>query len=195
MLSVDDCFGMGRSAYNEGDYYHTVMWMEQVLKQLDAGEEATTTKSQVLDYLSYAVFQLGDLHRALELTRRLVSLDPSHERAGGNLRYFEQLLEEEREKMLSNQTEAELATPEGIYERPVDYLPERDVYESLCRGEGVKLVRCVSGGSGCQSCVPGLWLWAHSFRESVLHFVGTFLSISPSFSRHILSLTWVFSEV
>ncbi|XP_035146793.1 prolyl 4-hydroxylase subunit alpha-2 isoform X6 [Callithrix jacchus] len=140
MLSVDDCFGMGRSAYNEGDYYHTVMWMEQVLKQLDAGEEATTTKSQVLDYLSYAVFQLGDLHRALELTRRLVSLDPSHERAGGNLRYFEQLLEEEREKMLSNQTEAELATPEGIYERPVDYLPERDVYESLCRGEGVKLL-------------------------------------------------------
>ncbi|XP_030895537.1 prolyl 4-hydroxylase subunit alpha-2 [Leptonychotes weddellii] len=140
MLSVDDCFGMGRSAYNEGDYYHTVLWMEQVLKQLDAGEEATIAKAEVLDYLSYAVFQLGDLHRALELTRRLLSLDPSHERAGGNLRYFERLLEEEREKMLSNQTEAGLATQESIYERPVDYLPERDVYESLCRGEGVKLL-------------------------------------------------------
>lgn len=71
---MDDCFGMGRSAYNEGDYYHTVLWMEQVLKQLDAGEEATTSKAQVLDYLSYAVFQLGDLHRAVELTRRLLSL-------------------------------------------------------------------------------------------------------------------------
>ncbi|XP_065729400.1 prolyl 4-hydroxylase subunit alpha-2 isoform X3 [Phocoena phocoena] len=140
VLSVDDCFGMGRSAYNEGDYYHTVLWMEQVLKQLDAGEEATTSKAQVLDYLSYAVFQLGDLHRALELTRRLLSLDPSHERAGGNLRYFERLLEEEREKMLLNHTEAELAPQEGIYERPVDYLPERDIYESLCRGEGVKLL-------------------------------------------------------
>ncbi|MEJ1272929.1 procollagen-proline 2-oxoglutarate 4-dioxygenase (proline 4-hydroxylase) alpha II polypeptide [Cricetulus griseus] len=139
MLSVDDCFGMGRSAYNEGDYYHTVLWMEQVLKQLDAGEEATITKSLVLDYLSYAVFQLGDLHRAVELTRRLLSLDPSHERAGGNLRYFERLLEEEREKSLFNQTEAGLATQENVYERPVDYLPERDVYESLCRGEGVKL--------------------------------------------------------
>ncbi|XP_068391942.1 prolyl 4-hydroxylase subunit alpha-2 isoform X5 [Eschrichtius robustus] len=139
VLSVDDCFGMGRSAYNEADYYHTVLWMEQVLKQLDAGEEATTSKAQVLDYLSYAVFQLGDLHRALELTRRLLSLDPSHERAGGNLRYFERLLEEEREKMLLNHTEAELAPQEGIYERPVDYLPERDIYESLCRGEGVKL--------------------------------------------------------
>ncbi|OBS80190.1 hypothetical protein A6R68_21610 [Neotoma lepida] len=139
MLSVDDCFGMGRSAYNEGDYYHTVLWMEQVLKQLDAGEEATITKSLVLDYLSYAVFQLGDLHRAVELTRRLLSLDPSHERAGGNLRYFERLLEGEREKPLFNQTEAGLATQENLYERPMDYLPERDVYESLCRGEGIKL--------------------------------------------------------
>lgn len=73
-MSADDCFGMGRSAYNEGDYYHTVLWMEQVLKQLDAGEEAVTTKAQVLDYLSYAVFQLGDVRRALELTRRLLSL-------------------------------------------------------------------------------------------------------------------------
>lgn len=41
--------------------------------------------------------------------------------------------------MLSNHTEAGPSTPGGIYERPVDYLPERDVYESLCRGEGVKL--------------------------------------------------------
>lgn len=71
----------------------------------------------------------------------LLFLDPSHERAGGNLRYFERLLEEEREKPLSNQTEAGLATQENFYDRPMDYLPERDVYESLCRGEGVKLVR------------------------------------------------------
>ncbi|XP_012369757.1 prolyl 4-hydroxylase subunit alpha-2 [Octodon degus] len=138
-LSVDDCFGMGRSAYSDGDYYHTVLWMEQVLKQLDAGEEASVAKSEVLDYLSYAVFQLGDLHRALELTRRLLSLDPSHERAGGNLRYFERLLEEERGKPLSNQTDAVLAAQEGVYDRPGDYLPEREVYESLCRGEGIKL--------------------------------------------------------
>lgn len=52
--------------------------------------------------------------------------------------------------MVSNQTRAEQATQDSIYERPVDYLPERDVYESLCRGEGVKLVRPV-GGSGAQA--------------------------------------------
>lgn len=77
----------------------------------------------------------------------LLFLDPSHERAGGNLRYFERLLEEEREKQSLNQTEAVLATQGGLYERPVDYLPERDVYESLCRGEGVKLVSCGGGHS------------------------------------------------
>ena len=51
------------------------------------------------------------------------------------------MLEEERGKSLSNQTDAGLATQENLYERPTDYLPERDGYESLCRGEGVKLLR------------------------------------------------------
>lgn len=73
-MTLDDCFGMGKTAYNEGDYYHTVLWMQQSLKQHDEGEDATITKVEILDYLSYAVFQLGDLHRAVELTRRLISL-------------------------------------------------------------------------------------------------------------------------
>uniref|UniRef100_G3VJB9 procollagen-proline 4-dioxygenase n=1 Tax=Sarcophilus harrisii TaxID=9305 RepID=G3VJB9_SARHA len=139
-LSADDSFGMGKTAYNDGDYYHTVLWMQQALKQHDDGEDAVTSKVEILDYLSYAVFQLGDIHRAVELTRRLISLDSSHERAGGNLRYFEKLLEEERlGKRLNKTSETQPATQGGIYERPPDYLPERDVYEALCRGEGIKL--------------------------------------------------------
>lgn len=73
-LTVGDCFGMGKIAYNDGDYYHTVLWMEQALKQHDEGEDTTVSKVEILDYLSYAVFQFGDLHRAMELTRRLISL-------------------------------------------------------------------------------------------------------------------------
>ncbi|KAM4748197.1 prolyl 4-hydroxylase subunit alpha-2 isoform 2-T2 [Rhinophrynus dorsalis] len=140
-LSADDCFGMGKIAYNDGDYYHTVLWMQQALKLLDEGEEATISKVMVLDYLSYTVFQLGDLHRAVELTRRLLALDSSHERAGGNLRYFEKLLaKEQEEKKLNKTTVAEAPTAHsGVYARPLDYLPERDTYEALCRGEGVKM--------------------------------------------------------
>nr|XP_014350780.1 PREDICTED: prolyl 4-hydroxylase subunit alpha-2 isoform X2 [Latimeria chalumnae] len=144
-LTVDDCFDMGKTAYNEGDYYHTVLWMQQALKQLEEGEDAVITKVEILDYLSYSVFQMGDLLRAIELTRRLIAIEPSHERAGGNLHYFEVLLEKERQEKAAAKTPTneessnELSLKSGIYERPVDYLPERDTYEALCRGEGVKM--------------------------------------------------------
>ncbi|KAJ8408773.1 hypothetical protein AAFF_G00245910 [Aldrovandia affinis] len=141
LLTVDDCYDMGKTAYNEGDHYHSVLWMQQSLRQVDAGEDATVTKSDILDYLSYSVYQMGDLPRAIELTRRLVAVDPSHQRAGGNLRYFEKLLAKEmreQEKTTSDPV-SERPIELGTYERPVDYLPERETYEALCRGEGVQM--------------------------------------------------------
>lgn len=74
LLTVDDCYDMGKTAYNDADYYHAVLWMQQSLKQLDAGEDAVVSKADILDYLSYSVYQLGDLPRAIELTRRLVAI-------------------------------------------------------------------------------------------------------------------------
>ncbi|XP_023659248.1 prolyl 4-hydroxylase subunit alpha-2 isoform X2 [Paramormyrops kingsleyae] len=140
-LTVDDCYDMGKTAYNDVDYYHSVLWMQQALRQLDAGEEALVSKADVLDYLSYSVYQMGDLQRAVELTRRLVALDPSHQRAGGNLHYFEKLLQKElreSERAKPNPSE-ERPIQLGTYDRPLDYLPERETYEALCRGEGIKL--------------------------------------------------------
>uniref|UniRef100_A0A4W5KZR6 procollagen-proline 4-dioxygenase n=1 Tax=Hucho hucho TaxID=62062 RepID=A0A4W5KZR6_9TELE len=67
--------------------------------------------------------------------------DSSHQRAGGNLRYFEKLLSKQLNEL--NQEGQEPATEEpiqlGTYKRPNDYLPEREIYEALCRGEGVKM--------------------------------------------------------
>lgn len=74
ILTVDDCFDMGKTAYNDADYYHAVLWMQQALKQLDDGEEAVISKVEILDYLSYSVYQMEDLPRAIELTRRLVAI-------------------------------------------------------------------------------------------------------------------------
>ncbi|XP_067280828.1 prolyl 4-hydroxylase subunit alpha-2 isoform X2 [Pseudorasbora parva] len=143
LLTVDDCFDMGKLAYNENDYYHAVLWMQQALRQMDSGEDAKTLKADILDYLSYSVYQMGDLPRAIELTRRLVAIDPSHQRAGGNLRYFEQLLSKELRDMGRSQQEPADERPIQLdtYERPKDYLPEREVYEALCRGEGIKMTQ------------------------------------------------------
>uniref|UniRef100_A0A673K9Y6 Prolyl 4-hydroxylase subunit alpha-1 n=1 Tax=Sinocyclocheilus rhinocerous TaxID=307959 RepID=A0A673K9Y6_9TELE len=70
-LTVEDCFELGKVAYSEADYYHTELWMAQALKQLDEGEETSVDIVTVLDYLSYSVYQQGELERALEQTKRL----------------------------------------------------------------------------------------------------------------------------
>uniref|UniRef100_A0A8C7ZKD3 procollagen-proline 4-dioxygenase n=1 Tax=Oryzias sinensis TaxID=183150 RepID=A0A8C7ZKD3_9TELE len=140
VLTVDDCFDMGKTAYNDADYYHAVLWFQQALKQLDDGEEAAVSKADILDYLSYSVYQMGDLPRAIELTRRLVAIDPNHQRAGGNLRYFEQLLMKQlKESNQDYQPPSEEPIQLGTYTRPKDHLPERETYEALCRGEGLQL--------------------------------------------------------
>uniref|UniRef100_A0AAY4BZR4 procollagen-proline 4-dioxygenase n=1 Tax=Denticeps clupeoides TaxID=299321 RepID=A0AAY4BZR4_9TELE len=73
-LTVEDCFELGRIAYSESDYRHTEVWMAQALKQLDEGEESSVEPVMVLDYLSYSVYQQGELERALDFTRRLLEL-------------------------------------------------------------------------------------------------------------------------
>uniref|UniRef100_A0A8C1TQM6 procollagen-proline 4-dioxygenase n=1 Tax=Cyprinus carpio TaxID=7962 RepID=A0A8C1TQM6_CYPCA len=79
-MTVADCFELGKIAYSEADYYHTELWMAQALTQLDEGEESTIEKVTVMDYLNYAIYQQGELERALELTKRMLKLDPLPER-------------------------------------------------------------------------------------------------------------------
>ncbi|XP_068113761.1 prolyl 4-hydroxylase subunit alpha-1 isoform X2 [Hyperolius riggenbachi] len=135
-LTAEDCFELGKVAYTEADYYHTELWMEQALRQVDAGEETSLDRVLVLDYLGYAVYQQGDLEKALKLTRRLLELDPEHQRGNGNLKYFEYIMAKEANKTGSAESASLLPTRKG---RPKDHLPERQKYEMLCRGEGVKM--------------------------------------------------------
>ncbi|KAF0038462.1 hypothetical protein F2P81_008946 [Scophthalmus maximus] len=151
LLTVDDCFDMGKTAYNDADYYHAVLWMQQSLKQLDAGEEAEVSKADILDYLSYSVYQMGDLPRAIELTRRLVAIEPSHQRAGGNLRYYERLLFKQlNEQNQTYQPPSEEPIQLGTYSRPQDHLPEREAYEALCRGEGLQMTEARRSRLSCR---------------------------------------------
>ncbi|KAG7520030.1 prolyl 4-hydroxylase subunit alpha-1 isoform X1 [Solea senegalensis] len=145
-MTVEDCYELGKIAYSEADYYHTELWMAQALKQLDQGEESTLDKVTVLDYLSYAIYQQGEIERALDYTKRLLELDPEHQRAKGNLKYFEFQLEKQKK---AEEEEAEKQKERGKREtsekkkkpkKPsFSLIPERKKYEMLCRGEGNKL--------------------------------------------------------
>ncbi|XP_039562653.1 prolyl 4-hydroxylase subunit alpha-1 isoform X8 [Passer montanus] len=138
-LTAEDCFELGKIAYTEADYYHTELWMEQALKQLDEGEVSSADKVYILDYLSYAVYQQGDLGKAMALTRRLLELDPEHQRANGNMKYFEYIMAKEKEANKSS-TDSEEQQEKETEVKKKDYLPERRKYEMLCRGEGLKML-------------------------------------------------------
>ncbi|XP_035002019.1 prolyl 4-hydroxylase subunit alpha-1a [Hippoglossus stenolepis] len=134
-LTVDDCYDLGKVAYSEADYYHTEVWMVQALKQLDQGETSSAMDAvTILDYLSFSVYQQGELERALEFTKRLLELDATHQRANGNLKYFEyQLSKQKKMEEAEGRQTRETRVP------PDDYLPERKSYEQLCRGEGIRM--------------------------------------------------------
>lgn len=149
-MTVEDCFELGKIAYSDVDYYHTELWMAQALRQLEEGEESTLDKVTVLDYLSYAIYQQGEMNRALEYTKKLLAIDPEHKRANGNLKYFEFQLEKQRkqaaeEEQSKKETEQKTETVEVKKKRKrstkpeFKLIPERKKYEMLCRGEGLKM--------------------------------------------------------
>uniref|UniRef100_A0A1A8HB51 Prolyl 4-hydroxylase, alpha polypeptide I n=1 Tax=Nothobranchius korthausae TaxID=1143690 RepID=A0A1A8HB51_9TELE len=138
-LTVDDCYDLGKVAYSEADYYHTELWMAQALKQLDQGETSSTVDAvAILDYLSYSVYQQGRLRRALDFTKQLLELDPTHQRANGNLKYFEYQLSKQT-KVEGSEDEEQQKQRKESQGRHDDYLPERNKYEKLCRNEGIRM--------------------------------------------------------
>lgn len=78
------------------------------------------------------------------------SPDPTHQRANGNLKYFEFQLEKQRKQEEAKKAQTsqkklnDTEKREAQRKRSKDPLPERKVYEMLCRGEGIKMVRTVS---------------------------------------------------
>lgn len=53
-----DCFELGRLAYNDADFYHTVIWMEEALHRLRNGDGDEVNVASVLDYLAFALYKV-----------------------------------------------------------------------------------------------------------------------------------------
>lgn len=74
--------------------------------------------------------------------------DPEHQRANGNLKYFEFQLEKQKkaaeEETEKEETKEKADTPKKRTKKSkkqFSLIPERKKYEMLCRGEGIRLVR------------------------------------------------------
>jgi hypothetical protein len=54
-----ECYDLGRIAYTSGDYYHTLMWMQEALDHLDTEVNNTSlSKIDILDHLAFATSQV-----------------------------------------------------------------------------------------------------------------------------------------
>jgi prolyl 4-hydroxylase len=132
-LSAHDCFEIGRMAYNVEDYYHTLLWMGEALERIKSEDPPTAAESDILEYYAFALYKQDNVKRALLATDRLYEIHPTHSRAKGNIKWYEDQLAAEGVK----KSEYRKKVPPLINIRPVDNFEstERSVYEALCRNE------------------------------------------------------------
>jgi len=140
-LSAHDCFELGRQAYNNGDYFHTNIWMEQAMKLFHEEEEKTISQSDILEYLAFSSYMSGNIRRALKLTNQMLHMEPDHPRGWGNKQYYEETLEKKGATYLKRGEDGLGDADEVVNilkerKRREDELGEERVhYEQLCRGE------------------------------------------------------------
>ncbi|XP_012939002.1 prolyl 4-hydroxylase subunit alpha-1 [Aplysia californica] len=125
-----ECFLLGRLSYVDQDFYHSSLWMQAALEKEGEEKLKTVKRMDALDYLSYSKGVLGDVTQALELTNELLKIDPNHERAVNNKRYFEVMLRDPKRKV-PDQERPGYQLNRDEYRNSKEFL----TYEALCRDE------------------------------------------------------------
>ncbi|XP_019504872.1 PREDICTED: prolyl 4-hydroxylase subunit alpha-3 [Hipposideros armiger] len=170
-LTADDCFQVGKVAYDMGDYYHAIPWLEEAVSLFRGsyGEWNTEDEASLedaLDHLAFAYFQwprhgvaydMGDYYHAIPWLEEAVSLfrgsygewntedeasledaldhlafayfqpGPDNKRMARNVLKYEKLLAESPNQAIT----------EAVIQRPnVPHLQTRDTYEGLCQTLG-----------------------------------------------------------
>lgn len=98
IIAAADCFELGRQSYNGGDYYHTMLWMNEALMRQETESNKTVDHADILEYLAFSTYMQGNVRQALKLTNELLAEKPSHQRAMGNKAYYEEILQTQQMK-------------------------------------------------------------------------------------------------
>ncbi|CAH1991612.1 unnamed protein product [Acanthoscelides obtectus] len=138
-LTAAECFELGRQGYNNDDFYHTILWMQEASNRLSKEQNKTAKRSDIFDYLAFSIYKEGNISLALELTNKLLEMIPKHERALKNKEYYEKQLQEFKENQGSG--------IEVQVENELSYMTKR--HQSLCRGD-LKLLEEVIARLKCR---------------------------------------------
>ncbi|KAM8853168.1 prolyl 4-hydroxylase subunit alpha-3 isoform 2-T2 [Synchiropus picturatus] len=132
-LTGDDCFWVGKVAYEQEDYYHSVQWLEESVRLFRGSErdwvpEDAGTLEDALDHLAFSHFKTGNVSHALSLSQELLHHDPLNRRVLQNVEKYEKLLGKNPP-----------SPGEGLKRPTSDYLRTRDTYERLCQSQGSQI--------------------------------------------------------
>ncbi|XP_073517347.1 prolyl 4-hydroxylase subunit alpha-3 isoform X2 [Phyllobates terribilis] len=146
-MSADDCFHIGKIAYDMEDFYHSIPWLEEAVSKFRDSYGSWFTEDQgslgdALDYLAFSYYKAGNVSRALYLSRECLLYDPYNMRMALNVAKYEKILDE---------TPAREIVEEPNLLRPnVTHLRTRDLYEGLCQTLGTQLQRSVVASGAAQ---------------------------------------------
>ncbi|XP_006628156.3 prolyl 4-hydroxylase subunit alpha-3 isoform X1 [Lepisosteus oculatus] len=131
-LSGDDCFQVGKVAYEMEDFYHSVQWLEEAARLFRRAQGEWITEDEgnlkdTLDHLAYSHFKTGNISYAWVLSQELLRYDPSNKRVSRNIEKYEKLLA----------ASPPIESHHTVLQRPNStYLHTRHVYERLCQTLG-----------------------------------------------------------
>nr|XP_033803422.1 prolyl 4-hydroxylase subunit alpha-3 [Geotrypetes seraphini] len=128
-MSADDCFHIGKVAYENEDYYHSIAWLEEAVGLFRSSYGSWLTENEgsledALDYLAFSYFKVGNISYALSLSRDLLFYDPGNERVARNVQKYEKLLAEKLDEKVT------------LQRTNVMHLQTRVAYEGLCQTLG-----------------------------------------------------------
>ncbi|XP_018429612.1 PREDICTED: prolyl 4-hydroxylase subunit alpha-3, partial [Nanorana parkeri] len=132
-MSADDCFHIGKVAYEMEDYYHSIPWLEEAVSMFRGSYGKWLTEDMgsledALDYLAFSYYKAGNVSQALDLSRECLLYDPDNLRLAENVAKYEKLLDE-------NLTAGEMEEQQ-LHRPNVTHLRTRDLYEGLCQTRG-----------------------------------------------------------
>ncbi len=86
--TAHEYFLVGKEAYMQSDFLGAVDWFRNAL-QAQPGADA---EREILDYLGFALFKTGDIGGALDLSRKILEVQPTNARIADNIEFYESVL-------------------------------------------------------------------------------------------------------
>ncbi|XP_073949033.1 prolyl 4-hydroxylase subunit alpha-1-like [Choristoneura fumiferana] len=137
-MTAADCFEVARTVYIFREFKNTIAWSMEALRKFrkESNIAHTMTESEIVEYIVFSHFFIGDVKSALEWTKILLELDPDHPQAHVNMLHFEKTITEQEKRKEKKQNS--VMGEQSMVDHTNDVSPytyDTKKYEALCRGE------------------------------------------------------------